>query len=141
MERRDFLKSCVAACAAGSVLAIALQSCKTAFVATSTLENNQLKVKKSEFTDENAQTRAFVVLRSEKLNFPIAVYKSNETYTALSTQCTHSGCEIQPNKVSLVCPCHGSEFSNTGKVLNPPAERELKQYTITTDTDYFYVQL
>lgn len=141
MERRDFLKSCVAACAVGSVLAVALQSCKTAYVATSTLENNRLKVKKSEFTDENSQARAFVVLRSSKLNFPIVVYKSNDVYTALSTECTHSSCEIQPNKVSLVCPCHGSEFSNTGKVLNPPAERDLKQYTITTDTDYFYVQL
>ncbi len=141
MERRDFFKTCAIACGAGVALSIALQSCKTAYMAASSLENNQLKVKKSEFTDENSQTRAFVILRSDQLDFPVAVYKSGDTYTALSTKCTHSGCEVQPNKVSLVCPCHGSEFSNTGKVMNPPAERDLKQYIVTTDTDYFYVQL
>lgn len=145
MERRDFLKSCFVACAAGVVIATALQSCKTIYEAGVALENNQLKLKKSEFTDAEGLPRAFVRIRHEKLEFPVVIYKSSveqkDVYTALSTRCTHSGCEVQPNKVSLVCPCHGSEFSNKGVVMNPPAERDLKQYLVTTDNENIFVQL
>lgn len=145
MERRDFLKNCFAACAAGAVLSIALQSCKSIYEATVSLDSNRLKLLKSEFTDSEGQARAFVRIRHEKLEFPVVIYKTTvnqqEVYTALSTKCTHSGCEVQPNKVSLVCPCHGSEFSNKGVVLNPPAERDLKQYSVTTDNENIYVQL
>ncbi len=146
MERRDFLKNCVLACGAGAVLSVALAGCKSIYEATSTLDNNRLKLKRTEFTDTEGQQRTFVLLRSEKLEFPIALYKKShpelaDVFTALSTKCTHSGCEVKPNNVSLVCPCHGSEFSNKGAVMNPPAERDLKQYTVTTDNENIFVQL
>jgi len=145
MERRDFLKTCVLACGAGTALSIALGGCKTVYEATSSLENNILKVKKTEFTDAEGKKRSFVLLRNTKSEFPIALYRTEtvqqDVFTALSTQCTHSGCEVQPNNVSLVCPCHGSEFSNKGAVMNPPAERDLKQYTVTTDNENIFVQL
>ncbi len=48
---------------------------------------------------------------------------------ALSSHCTHLGCIInrEENGV-LVCPCHGSEFSLTGKVVRGPADKPLPHY-------------
>ena len=42
---------------------------------------------------------------------------------ALSTRCTHRGCEVEPASDRLVCPCHGSEYSLDGAVLRGPAPR------------------
>lgn len=50
--------------------------------------------------------------------------------TAFSPWCTHLGCAYhweQP-KNQFVCPCHGSCFDSTGKVLSGPALRPLDRY-------------
>lgn len=141
MERRYFLKTCFLACAAGAVTSAALAGCKSIYYAQASIADKVLSVKKTEFTDEKGKARGFVVVRNDKLEFPIVIYKSTDMYTALSTKCTHSGCEIVPNAATLVCPCHGSEFSNTGKVLNPPAETDLKSYTVTTTSEDVLIQI
>ncbi len=145
MERRDFLRTCLLACASGAVASIAFSGCKSVYYASYTIQNKHARFNKSQFKDENGKQRPFVVLRNVGEEFPIVVYALIEgektSYIALSTKCTHSGCEVQPNKVSLVCPCHGSEFSNKGKVLNPPAENDLQQYQVTEDNENIIVQL
>ncbi|MDH3205619.1 MAG: Rieske (2Fe-2S) protein [Gemmatimonadota bacterium] len=51
--------------------------------------------------------------------------------TALLASCTHNGCQPTPLGDRLVCPCHGSEFSFDGAVLQGPAERPLTRYEVT----------
>jgi len=43
-------------------------------------------------------------------------------------RCPHLGCALKYNKEerSWDCACHGSRFSETGKVLNNPANGDLK---------------
>jgi cytochrome b6-f complex iron-sulfur subunit len=63
----------------------------------------------------------------------IIVIRSGEnTYIALSKICTHESCTVAYNHAGnqLPCPCHGSVFSTTGSVLNGPAERSLKVYSV-----------
>jgi cytochrome b6-f complex iron-sulfur subunit len=52
-----------------------------------------------------------------------------DAFTALTATCTHEGCTITGfSGQSYVCPCHGSQFSTGGQVLNGPASRSLRQY-------------
>jgi cytochrome b6-f complex iron-sulfur subunit len=48
----------------------------------------------------------------------------------LSSRCTHLGCTVRwDNEEQLLrCPCHGSRFSDDGKVVKGPAERPLAQH-------------
>lgn len=59
---------------------------------------------------------------------PVAVYKDeNGNITRLSALCTHQKCVVKWNNVDATwdCPCHGSRFSKTGKVLAGPATKDL----------------
>jgi Rieske Fe-S protein len=60
----------------------------------------------------------------EKKDSPLAVYKARngETHT-FSVVCTHLGCTVTWNNLekSFDSTCHGSCFSNRGKVINYPA--------------------
>jgi len=141
MQRRDFIKDCTLLCVAGIGLSVLMQSCGTIHYAASTSETNKIKIKKTEFTDAKNGERKFVVIKNEKLEFPICLYKKPTEYVALYMQCSHQGCELNPNKTSLVCPCHGSEFSTEGKVLSAPADKDLKQFKVTTDNENIYIEI
>ena len=146
MDRKNFIRTCSMACLSGSAIVALLQSCaSTNYFAQTSLNNNQLVIKKSEFllVEKSKQVeRKYVLLKTVKYNFPICVYKTGEeNYFALLMECTHKGCELQPHGDHLICPCHGSEFSNKGVVQNPPAEENLKAFQITTDHENIYVHL
>lgn len=58
----------------------------------------------------------------------LAVYRDeNGKLSAHSAVCTHVGCIVHWNPFEKCwdCPCHGSQFSTTGEVLNGPAVRPL----------------
>lgn len=52
---------------------------------------------------------------------------------ALYRKCTHLDCVVRWNEERrrFNCPCHGSQFSENGDVLNPPAPRPLVRFPIT----------
>lgn len=140
MDRRQFILACC-----GTTAALLIASCSNIYYATNALSGNQISVALSEFdeTKDGVTTqRAFVLVKNEKLRFPIAVYKSPEgKYRALYLECTHRGCEVKAASTGLQCPCHGSEFSTEGKVLNPPAEKDLAQFPVSISGDYLLIQL
>lgn len=145
MERKEFLKKCGQLCLGGIVIGGLLESCAGNYYAISKIENDIISIKKSEFIevkDGNSKPRKYILVRSEKLNFPLSVYKLNEnTYSALLMECSHKSCELNPHGDYLICPCHGSEFNNLGQVQNPPAETDLKTFKITHDNENIYIHL
>lgn len=54
---------------------------------------------------------------------------AQDTFSALTATCTHEACTItgfrSPN---FVCPCHGSQFTTAGQVVNGPATRALRTF-------------
>lgn len=145
MERKEFIKKCGQLCLGSIVLGGLLESCTGNYYAVSSIENNQIAIKKTEFTevkDGKSIPRKYVLVKSDKLNFPISVYKLNEnTYSALYMECSHKSCELNPHGDYLICPCHGSEFNNLGQVQNPPADSDLRTFKITHDNETIYIHL
>lgn len=56
-------------------------------------------------------------------------------YAAVSPICTHRGCTVEVQRSALVCPCHGSEYTRGGTVVQGPAERDLRTYPVRVTDD------
>ena len=66
-------------------------------------------------------------LHSETVRSVWAIKHPGGEVTVFSPVCTHLGCHFSWNEEAgrFECPCHGSVFSITGKVLGGPAPRPL----------------
>ncbi|QQG44844.1 MAG: FAD-dependent oxidoreductase [Candidatus Roizmanbacteria bacterium] len=63
----------------------------------------------------------------------LAVYKDESgKVTAVSAICTHMGCTVGWNNKDKTwdCPCHGSRYDKTGKVIHGPAVKNLSKKEI-----------
>jgi arsenite oxidase small subunit len=71
----------------------------------------------------------------------ILLKKTDGTLIALSMFCTHVCCECsyEPSSNVIYCPCHGSVFDATGRVLRGPAGTPLPSIRLTVDASgYIY---
>lgn len=76
-----------------------------------------------------ATTGAAALVRSP-IGDVLVVRTGQATFTALSSTCTHQACEITGwAGNAFVCPCHGSEFDTSGRVVSGPAFSALRQFT------------
>jgi cytochrome b6-f complex iron-sulfur subunit len=62
----------------------------------------------------------------------LAATNAVTSFTAVQLACTHQGISVVYNATlgEFVCPRHDSLFSTSGAVLQGPATKPLKQYTI-----------
>lgn len=140
MDRREFIEKTAKAGAAVCCLGAfsMLESCTSVYYAQHKSMDKQITLAKSEYGD-----RKFVVIDNEGLNGPIYLTNNNEEkeFKALSMICTHKQCTVDPAGNVLVCPCHGAEFSNQGKVLGGPTNKDLSQYKVTIDKELITIHL
>lgn len=54
-------------------------------------------------------------------------------FLAIYQRCTHLGCSVPWDQAAgkFVCPCHNSQFDQTGNVQSPPAPRPLDLFPVT----------
>ncbi len=69
----------------------------------------------------------------------IAVVRDGNRYHALSLVCTHLGCTVEVTPKTVVCPCHGSVFDRSGKVVRGPADRPLERYEVEDRGEFLAV--
>lgn len=145
MDRSRFIKTLGCAIVAVPLGFSLLQSCESIYYAQSKSKDGNIIVKKSEFVQTKSKGtsyRNFVLLNKAVDGYPICLYRTEEeNYTASLLKCTHQGCELDVGGGIYTCPCHGSEFETSGKVLQGPAEKNLRTYSITTDHENIYIHL
>ncbi len=71
-----------------------------------------------------------------------AVRHSPSEVSIFSPICPHLGCRYNwhPDKHEFICPCHGSIFSISGKVLGGPAPRPLDTLRWKLENGELYVE-
>lgn len=62
-----------------------------------------------------------------------ATGNTSSSFSALSLICTHQQCTVAYNASDndFKCPCHGSEYSISGAVIQGPATVALTKYTVS----------
>jgi menaquinol-cytochrome c reductase iron-sulfur subunit len=67
---------------------------------------------------------------------------SSSEVTVFSPVCPHLGCHYNwhPGGNEFICPCHGSVYALTGKVLGGPAPRPLDTLPWKLEKDHLFVE-
>lgn len=145
MDRRKFIRTFLFTSVGTPLVITLLQSCEGIYFATSARKSKELIVAKSEFRKikkNKSVDRKFVFVKADELAFPICLHKKSENeYLAVLLECTHRGCELDVGGGIYSCPCHGSEFTLQGKVIEGPATRDLKTFKTHTDHEKIYINL
>ena len=120
-----------------------MNSCAGLHYAAVAESAGKLTVARSEFSIQRkgkVSIRKFVLVESSSVRFPICLNRiSEDEYRACLLRCTHQACELNPGSEYFHCPCHGSEFSTDGRVLQGPASENLKTYPTTRDAENIYI--
>ncbi len=130
-SRRGFLRQCSGALLGVTVvgaIAPALAGCEVSTVRNSDVTPNEFDV--STLTNNND---GLVTTIKGPEGAPLLIVRISDTeYVTLSMRCTHEGCTVNaPKDLVVQCPCHGSRFDLTGRVLAGPAQRRLTSYITT----------
>lgn len=134
MKRREFLKTTGALCLLSASFPVS--RCLPYKSVSSEPENGNLKIKKSELEGNRA------VVKATQTNTPIFLSETADgKYEAVLMECTHKQCELKPEGNILTCPCHGAEFTFSGKVMKGPAETNLKKFETAADENFIYIIL
>lgn len=133
MHRKDFLSTfsvslaavcagCLAACSKGNSVSAAAPPENVNF--NIDLAGELLNV------GDSKQVSAVLVVRLAAGNVPAS-------FTAVQVACTHQGTSIRyvASQNQFVCPLHGSIFTTTGAVVQGPATKALKQYTVAVNNN------
>jgi Rieske Fe-S protein len=129
-NRRDFLKTSLKTIAVGSIALSAFDVKK--LIAGSNKNISSATAKVINLSD-------YPSLESVGGNTTIGTTYISRTgqskFLALSLICTHKKCDVDKTESGFECPCHGSTFSSTGKVLEGPAKKNLRSYKTTYNAD------
>ena len=73
---------------------------------------------------------------------PLYIYRHDDgSYSTVSTRCMHQGCQVEPVAGHLICPCHGSEYTNAGEILKGPTALPLERYPTRAEGDLVVIDL
>lgn len=65
----------------------------------------------------------------------VYIFTDSEGVYAVSKICTHLGCIVTQTEWGFQCPCHGSKYNETGKVIGGPAPKALPWLEVSKHVD------
>ena len=140
MNRRDFLQRLEAAAAAALCggAALPLTGCIGFHYVNATVRGNTVAIARREF-----ESTKFALVDVPGLPLPLYVYQAT-TRTA-SRRSPRAACiaaaRSSRSDGHLVCPCHGSEYTNQGEVMKGPTLLPLERYVVMADDEAVIITL
>ena len=144
MTRKEFLKAAGSAVAATTILPVSVffEGCAIhSQTLRATAKENRVRLALAEMP-KLAEPGGYVKVYPFGFAHPIVVFEnpSGEIF-AISTTCTHAGCEVRKTKNKFECPCHGSQYDLTGKVIRGPAPAALTRFPVRKEVDFLEIIL
>ncbi len=140
-SRRDFLKTLGAAVISSAGAPLLLNGCVGLATIRAQVNENKIKLNKTEI-QALAVPNGILLVKAPQLPGAIILRNFSEVgIVAVSSICTHRGCEVRAMPRSLQCPCHGSEYDELGEVLEGPATRPLKRYEVIETPDLLIIKV
>lgn len=142
MNRRDLIKNIAAGTVTLFVVPAVITSCEKDSPDPDNIpgdpDKNVLTIDLTDGKYSNLSSAGGSVVESD-----IIIINTGDDFIALSSVCTHQGCQVgyNPGNGNLPCPCHGSIFSTSGSVLNGPASSPLTKYDLTREGDLLTIYL
>jgi cytochrome b6-f complex iron-sulfur subunit len=135
VNRRRFLGATCAASA--GALGLPLGGCIGFHYVTGSVAGGRVVLDRRELDQGR-----FVLVDVPGFALPLYLYRQEDgTVSAVSTRCMHLGCQVEPVAGHLICPCHGSEYSNEGAVLRGPTRLPLRRYPTAVEDDTILIDV
>jgi Rieske Fe-S protein len=145
MERRRFIHHCGILGITCMGFAIFSNACSSTKHITKAANNNQIQLSTADFfVIKNGKEKLlrYIVVNTNIFRTPIIVYRlADNKYSALLMSCTHMGNELTAHGDLLICSAHGSQFNNSGYVVQGPAEVNLKSFNVVSDDKNIFITL
>jgi cytochrome b6-f complex iron-sulfur subunit len=126
LSRRHFLVR--GGCALAAACTSSLGACASIPVQEIVPHNGRLELPLSAHPELRRKNGALRV-RVPGASSPLDVLVTGEReYSVVSPVCTHLGCTVDVQGAYLVCPCHGSTYERSGRVVRGPAVRALQRF-------------
>lgn len=136
MDRRGFVGVC-----GGALAGAAITGCASVMVRPVTAVDGRVSLALSDHP-ELARPNGSIAIQVAGIPDPLLVLNAGERrYVVLSPICTHRGCTVEVAGDRLECPCHGSQYTREGGVMQGPAERALQRFTAAVSDQRLVIDL
>lgn len=137
LTRREFLQT-----VGGAIALAAVPGCSAGLAMYhGEMQNDTITIPKTEALALAAPNGIMMVSTN---NLPVAIVVrrlADNNLAAVSTVCTHAGCEVRVLPDAFQCPCHGSEYDVTGEVIDGPAAKALQKFAVTENQDTITIKV
>lgn len=144
MTRKEFLKAAGAAVAATTFVPVTVffggcaAHSQTLRVAA---KENRVRLALAEMP-KLSEPGGYVKVYPFGFAHPIVIFEhSSGGVFAISTTCTHAGCEVRKTKAKFECPCHGSQYDLAGQVIRGPAPAALTRFPVKKEGEFLEIIL
>lgn len=141
MNRKQFLKTLTAAAMGTSVLSVLKGCSPLAPIVYARLDEDRALLPASSLGDLSVAGSYIKVYVASNANPLLLFQRDDRELTAVSSTCSHSGCEVMKLRTKFECPCHGSEYDLHGNVLRGPAPDPLQVFSVVRSGETVEIHL